>query len=288
MSLRPLRHFVLLAGLLGLAALPGPALMAGGYMRSGGQMHLDVGLKLDYGDRFFDKQGHLTSGNCGSAVSVPLYADYGWSYYTTVFANTSLSYRDCPGSQRAYDLGDTEVGLKRRVDPFSNTLVWHAIAILPTSNIGAVRGSSSRSAGLDLGLHWQPRHDPYDLNHERDPYGGSWGFGAGLRTWAEHLPHELWAYAGYGRAISLPDWRLGKGGWSFYGALRYRQSIGQSHVTGGAVDSHDDFRVLGADLSLSHRLGKNESLRLTLSRDLAGENRYVSNSIGIHYGKTIP
>ena len=263
-----------------------PAL-AGGYMRSGGEAFASAGFQLDFNDRYFDKAGKRQDGGCAAGYSVPLYVDYGWSYYTNVFANTSLRYKDCPG-QSASSMGDSEIGVRRRVNPLSDKLVWQASLMLPTSRIGATRPSDAAVLGYDLGLHWRPRPDPYRLDVDKDPLAGGWDVGTGLRGWASHLPLEWWAYASYGRALGLTDWASGKRAWSFYATLDWRQSIAREQARGPAVDAHDDFHLLGLSVGFSYPLARHERLGVSFYQALKGENRDDSSGITLSYGKTFP
>lgn len=275
-----------LFAVLGLALLAcGSVVQAGGYMRSGGETYLSVGLKMDLGDRFFDKSGKRRSGDCDSGFSVPVYVDHGLSYYTNVFASSALRYKECPGESSS-SIGDTLVGLRRRVDPLANDWVWEAALILPTSRIGATQASDAAEWGVDLGLHSRPRPDPYRLDLNKDPLASQWDFGTGLRAWAGHLPLEWWANVAYSRALSETNWMLGQRGWYFSGSLDWHQSIARTHDTEAAVDVHDRYHLLGLTLGLSYPLAKFESFRISLHRSLLGENRDDASGISLGYGKT--
>lgn len=254
-------------------------------MRSGGEAYVSMGLKADLGDSYFDKSGERRDGDCSSGFSVPFYVDYGWSYYTNVFANGALRHRNCPG-ESSTGVSDTEIGIRRRVDPLANDWVWEASLILPTSRIGATRASDAAELGVDLGLHSRPRPDPYRLELDRDPLAGQWDFGTGLRAWASHLPVEWWAYVSYSKALSETNWMLGKRGWNFSASLDWRQSVARAHDTRPAVDVHDRFRILGLSVGFSYPLARFESIRITLHRSLFGENRDDASGISVSYGKT--
>ncbi len=260
---------------------------AGGYMRSGGEAYVSTGLSIDFGDQYFDKDGSLSSGDCDSGLSLNLHGEYGQSYYTTLFMSTSIGYRACPGKD-SWGVGDVELGVKRRVDPLSNTLTWHASVSLPTSQWSDPRSSESQETRLEFGLHYMPRPDPYDLSQDRDILQGHWNFGIGVRTWLAHLPHEAWAYVSYDKPLLLqtlsPGWR----DWALHAEVTYRQSIARTHATEPAVDYHDAYHLLTLDLGLYHPISRHESLGLEVSWGLLGENRYASRTFRINYGKTIP
>lgn len=278
-----------LPALLGLALLAASdASDAGGYMRSGEEAELALTLKMDFGDRLFDKSGTRRGGGCSAGVSASFYGEYGLSYYTTLFANASLRHKDCAG-RAAFSPGDTEIGLRRRVDPLRNDWVWEASLIIPTSRLGDPQPSDAQSYGLDLGLHWRPRPDPYDLSRERDDLEATWDLGAGVRAWSRHLPSEAWAYAAYRRPLRVPDFRQNLPGLAFVAELDGRASLARAHATrSDAVDVHDRFRLLGLDLGLSYKPSPFEILRATLRADLAGSNRADSSGIYLTYGRTLP
>lgn len=259
--------------------------LAGGYMLSGGETQYRVGLKMDFGDHYFDKSGERTGGDCGTGLSMPLAVEHGWSYYTNVFANTALRFKDCPG-ERQFSLGDTEIGLRRRVNPLDNGLVWEATLILPTSRIGDTRNSDAAEFGLELGLHRRQRPDPYRLDLDRDPLAGHWDYGTSLRAWAAHLPLEWRAYLAYSRPLGLTNFGLGQRAWSFSADLDWRQSIARTHPESPAVDNHDDFHILNLSLYFGYPLARFERLGISLQKSLLGENRDDSSGISVTYGKT--
>ena len=283
--MRAMKRFLAhaLSTCLGLAIAT--SAVAGGYMRSGGETFVGVGLKLDYNDSFFDKSGERQHGGCDSGWSMPLFVDHGLSYYTNVFASTSVRYKDCPGD-KAWSLSDSEVGLRRRVDPLSNDWVWEASLFVPTSRLGAMRSSDAAAWGYNLGLHWRDRPDPYVLDDTRDPLAGHWDAGFGVRGWAKHLPLEGWAYVTYSRPLGLTNWALGHRAWTFSATLDWRQSLTRTHATAPAVDAHDQFHLLDLRVSFEYPLSRFERFGLSFSQSLLGENRDDSSGITVRYGKT--
>lgn len=281
----PAIHVVVPAVLFCSAIAFSLPLRAGGYMRSGGETYSSVGFKLDFADRYFDKEGQRTNGDCSSGITLPVYVDHGWSYYTNVFVSSALRFKDCPG-QQGTSLSDTEIGIRRRIDPLSDELVWEALLILPTSRVGATRASDASVLGYDLGVHTRWRPDPYRLDLDRDPLAANWDFGTGLRGWASHLPLEWWAYASYSRALGETNWALDQRGWSFSAKLDWRQSIARTHAVRPAVDIHDDFHILGLTVGFSYPLRQFENFSITLHQSLLGENRDDTSGITVSYGKT--
>jgi hypothetical protein len=140
--------------------------------------------------------------------------------------------------------------------------------------------------GVDLGLHWRKRPDPYRLDLDQDPLQGVWDFGAGLRGWAGHLPLEGWAYVSYAKRLRETNWSLDQRGWQFSGTLEWRQSLSRTHDVEPAVDPHDRFRLLDLRLGFGYPLSPLESFNVTFTQALLGKNRDDSSGIGLTYGKT--
>jgi len=264
------------------------AASAGSHMRSGGEGFVSIGLSTDVGDnRIFDKSGNAITGSCNPGQSLNAYGEYGWSYYTTVFASGSLRHEDCARGEQ-WGLQDGEIGVARRIDPFRNTWVWEASLLLPSSLLGN-QSSSHDAIGVAAGLHYHPRANPYDLTNEINPLQPKWDFGADIKGWFDDTPLEGSVYAQYTLPLQATDWNLGRGGWSASARLEYSQSLGSTHATTPyAVDSHDAFRQLEASLSLRHAISPNEGLSIGLQTTLAGKNTDGTSSIGISYEKTFP
>lgn len=272
-----------LAALLGLGA---GAATAGGYMQSGGWSYVSTGVHVEVDSGKFDKRGDRQSRDCDNAFALPVYAEYGWSYYRTVFASAAVTHKRCPGEQ-AWGLADSRIGVRGRVDPFSNDLVWEASVTLPTSRLTDARRSDTDSLGATLMLHWNPRPDPYDLDLDRDPHGSGWGAGIGVTTWQRHLPHEVQAYVSYTRALTAQQ-NFGLSAPPRLSVeLEHKRAIGRAHAARTeAVDSHDDFHVLSLGASLSFRVRREESLRFSAATDLSGKNHDYASTIGVSYGWT--
>ena len=263
------------------------AASAGSHMRSGGEAFGSLGLSMDLGDRIFDKQGNTFSGSCNPGQSLNAYGEYGWSYYTTVFASGSLRHQNCASGEK-FGLDGGQVGITRRIDPLRNTWVWEAALLLPSQRFGN-QSSSHNSVGVTAGVHYHPRANPYDLTHAIDPLHPTWDFGADIKAWFDGSPQEGSVYLQYTLPLQTTDWNLGIGGWSATAGLQYSQSLGSTHATTpNAVDNQDAFRRLDASLSLRHPIGKYEKLNIGLQTSLAGKNTDDTSAITISYEKTFP
>ncbi len=272
--------------LLCILALPLSA-SADSHMRSGGEGFASLSLSMDLGDRIFDKSGHTVSGNCSPGQSLNAYGEYGWSYYTTVFASGSLRHQTCTSGEK-WGLDGGQIGVARRIDPLRNTWVWEAALLLPSQRFGN-QSSSHSSVGVTVGLHYHPRANPYDLTLEIDPLHPHWDFGADIKSWFDGSPQEGLIYGQYSLPLQAANWNLGVGGWSAAARLEYSQSLGGTRATTpNAVDTQDAFRRLDASLSLRHAIGKNEKLGIGLQTSLDGKNIEDTSAIKISYEKTFP
>lgn len=270
--------------LLCVLAIPLSA-SAGSHMRSGGEGFASLSLSMDLGDRIFDKSGHAITGSCSPGQSVNAYGEYGWSYYTTVFASGSLRHQNCASGEKL-GLDGGQIGVTRRVDPLRNTWIWEAGLLLPSQRFGN-QSSSHNSVGVSVGLHYHPRANPYDLTREIDPLHPNWDFGADIKSWFDGSPQEGLVYGQYSLPLQATNWNLGIGGWSASARLEYSQSLGGTHATTpNAVDNQDAFRRLDASLSLQHAISKFERLGFGLQTSLAGKNIEDTSAIKISYEKT--
>lgn len=273
-------------GLFILLVIPLVA-QAGSHMRSGGEAFVSTGLSMDLGDRLFDKQEKRISGSCDPGQSLSLYGEYGRSYYTTLFASAALRHQIC-GSDEKWGLEGGKIGLTRRVHPLSNALVWEAALLLPSQRFG--NQSASRNAmGLEVGLHYHPRPNPYDLTLPIDPLEPYWDFGASIKSHFDGLPGELQTYGQYTLPLRKNLWNQGQGGWVASTRLGFSHSLwGAQASTPSPVDSRDTFWRLDIDASLKYALTPEKSLRIGLSHSLAGKNTSESSTISLSYEKTIP
>lgn len=254
-------------------------------MRSGGESFVSLELNMDMGARIFDKGGKRLSGSCSPGQSINAYGEYGWSYYTTVYASGSLRHQTC-GSNEKTGLESGKIGISRRVMPTSNALVWETALLLPSARIG--NQSSNRDAfGVQAGLHFHPRPDPYNLDLPVDPLQAYWDVGAAVKTWFDNSPTEGSVYLRYTLPLRASDLNLGIGGWSATAGLDYSQTLGNTrNTTPFAIDSNDVFRRLNASVSIRHALGRDENLSIGLQTSLSGKNTSDSSAINISYEKT--
>ena len=266
------------------ALLAAGGAVAGGYMQSGGAGYASLGLNADLDGGNWEKDGSHVSSSCGAEQSLSAYGEYGLSYYRTVFASTSITHKGCP-NESAWGLGDTRVGLRGRVDPVSNALVWEGALILPTSRLGGGARSDTDAFGASLWLHYNPRPNPYDLALDRDPYNPGWGSGVGVVAWERHLPHELHGYVGYTYVFSSTAGDAGRAPMRLSTDLEAQTAFARTHATRArAVDAHDDYYLATLNFRLTYPLARREALLFSLGVDVAGKNHKDSSALGVSYG----
>lgn len=262
---------------------------AGGNMRSEGESDVSLGVSYDFGDRVFDKSGRIVTGrDCSTNPTFSFYGERGVSYYTTVFASSSVHNADCP-DQAGPGMGNSEVGLRRRINVLADDWVWESGLILPTSKIGNKKKSDPEYLGWAFGLHWNPKGNPYDLSIDKDYLSAEWGFGLGLHGWFANLPTEASASVSFRKQLRLSDWLRDIPAIGVSAELSTARSIAQANNSNDlAVDRKDSFQIYSASFGLSYRVSRLESLRLTLQGDFAGKNRSDNSGITLSYGRTFP
>lgn len=281
----PTRHNSRLLLLCLVLALPVTG-QAGSSMRSAGEGFASFGLATDLGNRIFDKQSERVSGNCDPGQAANFYGEYGWSYHTTIFAGGTLRHQNCNSDQWGAEGG--QIGIARRIDPFSNALVWETKLLLPSQRLGNA-SSAHDMFGLESGIHYHPRPDAYNLDSPIDPLDANWDFGLGVRAWFSHLPQELRAYAQYTLPLRETNWNLGQRGWTSSFRLDYSRSLATTHsTTPFAIDSHDKFWRLDGGVSFRHVLSKFSALSIGFSTSLAGQNASDVSAIKVQYEKIFP
>lgn len=274
-----LRVFCLLAGpCLGLP-------VAASDMRSERENDLTLGLKLDYGERFWNRQGDSISRDCSNALILPVRYERGLSYYRTLVVKGGVKHQTCGGS--ATRLEDIEIGMRGRVDPLSNRYIWEAALQLPASRwTGGDLDRETGSLGVVLGIHVDDRPDPYESFFDPETHTeGRVGYGGGIKLWAEHVPGQAWAYFSWSKLLRNADWRRNIGGWWIYARLEAKHSLLREHRTraDGALDPHDRYWQVSASAHLSTQIKPWQVLTLGISKDLAGRNVSDGSGIAVYY-----
>jgi hypothetical protein len=270
-----------LAVALSLAATAADA----GSMRSEGENEVVLGLKLDYGDRFWNRQGDRVDTGCAGSQVMPAGYERGLSYYHTAFVKSGIKRSRCGNSGTR--LEDVEIGLRGRLDPLSDKHLWEVSLFLPASRwSGAGLDRESGSVGLNAGIHVNALSDPYSTfldpaSHRQ----GRFGYGAGFRLWEAHVPAHVWAYAAWSKLLADADWQHDHGGWWFYARVDAKHSLLREHRThlDDGLDIHDRYWQVSASAYFSHQIKPWQVLTFGLRQDLAGRNVTDGSGIAAYY-----
>lgn len=267
-----------LLAILMLASLP-VANSHAGWMRTEGEFAGSVGLMFKDNGNYFDRQSTPMRNTCGSGFNIPLYAEYGVSYYKTIYASTSIDNFSC-GRGTMQNLNDVETGIRGRFDYFIDHN-WEVAAIFPNHLSAAGAAMQPKHFGVKAGIHSSARLDPYQsFLTEQEIEKSVFSYGAGVKYWTGDVPGELWGYLGYGHIITESDWAKEIGGWAFTARIDLKQSFGKERTTvpgNGLVDYHDHFGLITGQLGLTRTLSLTDSINFSFEQGLWGQNiNYVS------------
>lgn len=270
-----------------LAALPVASSHAG-WMQSEGDYAFSTGMGFKDNGNSFNKQGTSVRNGCGNGLNLPLYAEYGLSYYNTLYASTSVDSFKC-GTVKQEGVNDVETGIRGRMD-FAIDHNWEVAAIFPQHLTATGAANIPKHFGIKAGLHSSTRLDPYEsFLTEREIEKSSIGYGAGIKYWTGDVPGELWGYVSYGRILTNADWSQEIGGWSFTARMDAKNSIVKTHPTpgfvGGGVDVHDKFSLISGQIGLNRSLTQTESINMFVERGLWGRNTSYISGLFVTYAK---
>lgn len=275
-----------LLAILILASLPVASSQAG-WMRTEGEVAVSSGLGYKDNANFFDRQGTSMRNTCGSGYNVPLFAEYGLSYYNTIYAATSFDSFNCANSSQQ-GFNDVETGIRGRTDyiPDHN---WEVAAIFPQHLSPNGAALQPKKFGLKAGLYSSSRLDPYqNFLSDQEASKSTLSYGAGLRYWIGDVPGEVWGFVSYGRTLSNADWSKEIGGWFFTARLDAKNALGKTYTSApgnGLVDLHDTYRLLSGQLALVRSLTLTDSVNFTLDRGIAGQNTSYVSGVFVTYSK---
>lgn len=269
-----------------LAALPIAQAQAG-WMRSEGEFAASAGFMVKDNGNIFDRQGSSMRNTCGGGVNVPMYAEYGQSYYHTFYASTSVDSFSC-GATKLQGFNDIEAGVRGHMD-YAIDHNWEVAAIFPQhiSPTGPV--TQPKHFGVKLGIHSSSRLDPYQsFLTENEIQKSVFSYGAGIKYWTGNVPGEAWTYLSYGRILTEADWAKEIGGWSLLARLDAKTSLGKTYTSvpgNGLVDPHDNFSLITGQLGFSRSLNLTDSVYIGLEQGLWGRNIGSPSGIFATYSK---
>ncbi len=275
-----------LVAILILASLP-IANSQASWMRSEGEFAGSMGLMFKDNGNFFDRQGTSMRNNCGGGVNIPLYAEYGKSYYHTFYASTSLDSFNC-GVTKMQGLNDIETGVRGHLDYFTDHN-WDIAAIFPQHISPNGATFQPKHFGIKAGIHSSTRMDPYQsFLTEQEIAQSVFSYGAGIKYWTGDVPSELWGYLSYGHILTESDWAKEIGGWSLTARMDLKSSLSKEHTTqpgNGLIDPHDRFSLVTGQLGLNRSLNLTESVYIGLEQGLWGRNISYPSGVFVTYSK---
>lgn len=256
------------------------------WMRQEGELSGYTGFALNDNGGFYDRNTTKIRRACNPSMDIPLQAEYGYSYYRTVYLNTSLTSSGC-GKGHVTGFTDIELGTRGRLNLARSDHTWELGAILPNTP-----GPRPKYFGIKFGINSSDRIDAYQAFLANDMYSKGepnvFSYGAGFNLWKGHVPNEASAYIGWGHTLANPTWQNDTGGWYFSARLDGSRSVRKVHSTTVPLnaplvrDSHDRFALIAANIGIAHSLTKLSSIQLSLKQGIWGRN--VSNPSGIHLG----
>lgn len=257
-----------------------------GWMKSEGDIAFSTGLGIKDNGNFFNRQGASVRNTCGGGLNIPLYAEYGVSYYNTVYVSTSLDNFSC-GRGTLQGFNDIETGIRGHFDYFIDHN-WEVAAIFPQHLSMNGAALQPKQFGIKAGIHSSARMDPYQsFLTENELAKNVISYGAGIKYWTGDVPGELWGYAGYSHILTDSDWAKNIGGWTFTARMDLKNSLGKTRTTvpGIGLDTHDKFNLLSGQIGLNRTLSRTESVNVFLERGLRGHNISYVSGIFATYSK---
>lgn len=262
MSLVPsmLKYGIVLLALLGTTG----SAMAGAWLRSEGEVYASMDVSFSSASYQWDDHRHRERADCTERKQrADLNAEYGYSYYHTLFAQASMSLARCSGEPDSSGLSDLTLGVRGRLDPFRNGRSWELALKLPvTGQGGDTERPGNDEFGVSAGVHFRLEPDPYD-NPAIRYRGGVWNAGVGVRLWTGGVAHQGWGYVGW-------DHGLGET-WRFSSRLYAVRSFGASRSAQREFRDND-YDALNASVSFGRPIDRDTSFSIGISHDLWGRN----------------
>lgn len=155
---------------------------AGSSLRSEAQAYYNGNVGYTWADRYWDEFGERRDIPCRSEYhSFSHYAEYGYSYYHTLFGQLGLARSSC-GDDGESGLSDLKLGVRGRVNRYLNDRAWELELTIPTRD-GQV-GASVSCGAFELAANLERQHE--DVT--------PWltvGYGASLRLAQAPLVHSM-------------------------------------------------------------------------------------------------
>lgn len=186
-----------------LGALLAATAHAGAGLRSESQVYYTGTIGHTWATEYWDESGTRLPIGCESTYDVfSNYAEYGWSYFHTLFAQLGQARARCGDDAAENGLTDLQLGIRGRLNRYRNDGAWELQLTVPTQRDSI--GESRIGCGawqLSGGAEWQ--------RDEVLPWLDA-GWGLALRAAQAPLVHSARAKASLsGPLAGRFRWRLG-------------------------------------------------------------------------------
>ncbi len=237
------------------------------WMRSEAEGYYWAGLNYSTGEQRWDNSSDLKDTDCrNSDWYMHHKVEYGYSYYYTLIAGLSASSANC-GDDSLTEMGDLTLGIRGRLDKYSNGKSWEITTIIPT---GYDRNNSSRPGNgrfaIEGGVAWLFRKG------EASTSLWSWQGGASIRLWQGPPADQFLSYLSVHRRIAT----VGRVGVRINGDFSFRNESPEK-IKFENRTRLTDFDKLKVAVSWSNHINRRWSYQTSIGHVLWGRN--VTNSL---------
>ena len=262
-------------GLFGVTMLTCASIVqaASPWMRSEAERFYWAGITYSTGDQRWDDKSNQKKVGCrNSDWYMHQKVEYGYSYYYTLIAGLSTASANC-GDDNLTGVGDLTLGIRGRLDKYSNGKSWEITTIIPT---GYERDNSSRPGngrfGIEAGVAWLFKEGEREL---ADPW--SWQGGIAIRLWQGPPADQFLSYLSVQRRIAA----VGKIGLRISGDFSFRNESPEKTKFENRTRL-TDFDKLRAAVSWSSRINARWSWQTSIGHVLWGRNVTDNLTVGLN------
>ncbi|MCF6235759.1 MAG: hypothetical protein L3J70_05200 [Gammaproteobacteria bacterium] len=243
------------------------------WMRSETEKYYWAGISYSTGDQRWDDNSDLKKAGCrNSDLYMHHKFEYGYSYYHTLIAGLSVASANC-GDDNLTGVGDLTLGIRGRLDKYTNGKSWEITMIIPT---GYERDNSSRLGngrfGIEGGVAWLFRSKNRGV-----PSPLSWQGGTSIRLWQGPPADQFLSYLSVQRQITT----VGKIGLRISGDFSFQNESPEKTKFENRTRL-TDFDKVRAAISWSSRINARWSYQTSVGHVLWGRNVTNNLTIGVN------
>lgn len=241
------------------------------WMRSEAERFYWAGITYSTGDQRWDNNNNREAAGCRNNDWYMHHKyEYGYSYYYTLIAGLSAASANC-GDDNLTGVGDLTLGIRGRLDKYSNGKSWEITTIIPT---GYERDNSSRPGngrfGIEVGVAWL-----FKEGELANPW--SWQGGISIRRWQGPPADQFLSYLSVQRRIAV----VGKIGIRISGDFSFRNESPEKTKFENRTRL-TDFDKLRAAVSWSRRINARWSWQTSVGHVLWGRNVTDNLTVGLN------